>query len=185
MDIDREVNEQQPDLVVLSGETVVLRPVSREHVPELVRIRCTDEVWRRWGDVDADLAADWPFDDPETTCFVVALKDRVVGMIQHWEENTPQYRHAAIDIFLDPVVHGRGLGRDAVRTLCRHLITDRGHHRLVIDPAADNEAAIRCYASVGFRVVGTMRDYERDADGGGWHDGLLMELLARDLDAGG
>jgi len=23
-----------------------------------------------------------------------------------------------------------------------------------------------------------MRRYERDADGSGWHDGLLMELLA-------
>jgi len=30
-------------------------------------------------------------------------------------------------------------------------------------------------------VVGTMRQYERDADGDGWHDGLLMELLADDL----
>jgi hypothetical protein len=25
-----------------------------------------------------------------------------------------------------------------------------------------------------------MREYERDADGIGWHDGLLMELLASD-----
>jgi aminoglycoside 6'-N-acetyltransferase len=26
-----------------------------------------------------------------------------------------------------------------------------------------------------------MRRYERDADGGGWHDGLLMDLLADEL----
>lgn len=26
-----------------------------------------------------------------------------------------------------------------------------------------------------------MRRYERDANGGGWHDGLLMELLAEEL----
>jgi aminoglycoside 6'-N-acetyltransferase len=26
-----------------------------------------------------------------------------------------------------------------------------------------------------------MRQYERDTDGGGWHDGLLMELVADDL----
>jgi hypothetical protein len=31
-------------------------------------------------------------------------------------------------------------------------------------------------------VVGTMRRYERDADGVGWHDGLLMDLLAEELD---
>ena len=78
-------------------------------------------------------------------------------------------------------MHGQGLGRDAVRTLARYLVHERGHHRLVIDPAADNVAAIRCYAAVGFRPVGVMRRYERDVDGTGWHDGLLMDLLADDL----
>jgi hypothetical protein len=28
---------------------------------------------------------------------------------------------------------------------------------------------------VGFKPVGVLRDYERDTDGRGWHDGLLME----------
>ena len=102
-------------------------------------------------------------------------------MVQYEEENEPSYRHASIDIFLDPAVHGCGVGRDAVATLARHLVRDRGHHRLVIDPAADNEAAIRCYSAVGFRPVGRMRGYERDVDGIGWHDGLLMDLLADEL----
>jgi hypothetical protein len=53
-----------------------------------------------------------------------------------------------------------------------------GHHRITIDPAAENAAAIRAYEKVGFRPVGVMRRYERDVDGDGWHDGLLMELLA-------
>ncbi len=63
-----------------------------------------------------------------------------------------------------------------------HLVHDRGHHRLVIDPAADNEPAIRCYTAVGFRPVGVLRRYERNVDGAGWHDGLLMDLLAEELD---
>lgn len=78
-------------------------------------------------------------------------------------------------------VHGRGVGRDALRTPARHLVRDRGHHRLTIDPAADNEPAVRCYTAVGFRPVGIMRCYERDVAGGGWHDGLLMDLLVDDL----
>lgn len=44
--------------------------------------------------------------------------------------------------------------------------------------AAANAAAIRTYEKVGFRPVGVMRSYERDVSGDGWHDGLLMELLA-------
>ncbi len=67
-------------------------------------------------------------------------------------------------------MHGRGIGRDAVDTLARHLVQDRGHHRLVIDPAA-----------VTFRPVGVLRRYERDVDGARWHDGLLMDLLAEEL----
>ena len=59
----------------------------------------------------------------------------------------------------------RGVGRDAVGTLASYLVKDRQHHRPVIDPAADNEPAIWCYAAVGFRPVGIMRRYERDDDG--------------------
>jgi aminoglycoside 6'-N-acetyltransferase len=66
-----------------------------------------------------------------------------------------------------------------VALLVAHLIEARGHHRLTIDPAAANARAIRCYAGVGFRPVGVMRQYERGEDGT-WHDGLLMELLADD-----
>jgi len=77
-------------------------------------------------------------------------------------------------------MHSRGLGTEAVRRIVRHLIDDRGHHRITIDPAAANIAAIRAYQKVGFRPVGIMRRAERDADGRGWHDSLLMELLADD-----
>jgi RimJ/RimL family protein N-acetyltransferase len=163
----------------LRGDRVLLVPVAPDHVPELRRILHTPEVHLRWGDEDA--APDWPFDDPESTRYTVVVDGAVRGLIQFGEENEPAYRHASIDIFLDPEVHGRGAGRDAVRTLARHLVHDRGHHRLVIDPAADNEPAIRCYTAVGFRTVGRMRRYERDADGRGWHDGLLMDLLAEEL----
>jgi aminoglycoside 6'-N-acetyltransferase len=119
-------------------------------------------------------------DDADTQIFVIEHEGQVVGAIQWSAENEPDYRHASIDIYLDPAVHGRGLCTDAVRTLARHLMDDLGHHRLVIDPAADNAAAIRCYGKVGFRPVGVMRNYERGPDGS-WHDGLLMDLLAGQL----
>jgi aminoglycoside 6'-N-acetyltransferase len=164
----------------LRGAFVVLMPVLADQVPELRRILRTPEVRRRWGDEAA--SSRWPFDDSTAVRFSVLLDHRVRGMVQYGEEEDPMYRSASIDIFLDPAVHGRGVGRDAVRTLARYLVRTRGHHRLVIDPAADNESAIRCYATVGFRPVGIMRRYERDVDGAGWHDGLLMDLLAEDLD---
>lgn len=85
-----------------------------------------------------------------------------------------------MDLFLTTRRQGEGLGPEALRLLARYLIEERGHHRIVIDPAAGNERAIKAYERVGFRPVGVMRQYERGADGT-WHDGLLMDLLADEL----
>ena len=141
---------------------------------ELLRIHGTPEV-RRWWDAPDD---GFPLiDDPDATRLTIEVDGRVAGMVQFSEESEPKYRHAGIDIFVDPSFHGRGIGTEAVRRVVRHLIDDRGHHRITIDPAVANAAAIRSYEKVGFRPVGVMRRYERDAGGGGWHDGLLMELV--------
>jgi aminoglycoside 6'-N-acetyltransferase len=102
----------------------------------------------------------------------------VAGIVQFYEEPEPRYRHAAVDLFLDPPLHGRGIGTEVLRRVVRRLIDERGHHRVTIDPALANAAAIRAYEKAGFRRVGVMRRYERDLGGEGWHDGLLMELLA-------
>ena len=62
----------------------------------------------------------------------------------------------------------------------RHLVEDLGHHRVTIDPACANVAAIRAYEKAGFRRVGVMRCSERDVGGRGWHDALLMEYIAEE-----
>ncbi|OEJ24028.1 GNAT family N-acetyltransferase [Streptomyces agglomeratus] len=167
----------------LYGAQVVLRPPTADDIPVLAAIRARPEVhavWRGGDDLVAAVTQDLA--DPDVTTLVIEHAGRTAGAVQWGEERDPDYRHANIDIYLDPEVHGRGLGTDAVRTLARHLITDLGHHRIVIDPAADNAAAVRCYTKAGFRPVGIMRDYERGPDGT-WHDGLLMDLLASDLPA--
>ncbi|MEU6520629.1 GNAT family protein [Streptomyces sp. NPDC046978] len=168
-------------MTVLHGAFVVLRPTVAEDIPALAVIRATPEVRARWraeGDLEADIAADLA--DPDVDILTIHHQQRIVGLIQWYWEEDPDYRHAGIDIILDPAVHGRGLGTDAVRTLACHLVDDHGFHRLIIDPAADNTPAIRCYTKVGFRPVGIMRQYERGPDGT-WHDGLLMDALAAEL----
>jgi aminoglycoside 6'-N-acetyltransferase len=165
-------------MTVLQGRLVRLRPPDSADIPDLVRIRRTPEVYARWrGGDDLAAAVQDDIDEPGSTGYVIELDGRVAGWIQWSAEEEPDYRHASLDVYVDPAVHGRGVGTDAVRVVCRHLLRDLGHHRLTIDPAADNEPAIRCYATVGFRPVGVMRRYERGPDGR-WHDGLLMDLLA-------
>jgi aminoglycoside 6'-N-acetyltransferase len=155
-----------------------LRPMTEADGPELLRILLEPEVARWWDEPDPGFPLT---DDPDATRLVIEVDGAVAGMIQFAEEPTPKYRHASIDLFLDPAVHNRGIGTEAVRRVARMLIADRGHHRITIDPAAANAAAIRAYEKAGFRPVGVMRQYERDVGGAGWHDGLLMELLADDV----
>jgi aminoglycoside 6'-N-acetyltransferase len=152
-----------------------LRSLVEDDEGELLRIHATPEV-ACWWDLPEE-GFPWT-DEPEATRMTIEVDGAVAGMIQFTEELTPRYRHAAIDLFLDPSLHGRGLGTEAVRRVARHLIEERGHHRITIDPATANTAAIRAYEKVGFQPVGVMRRHERDVDGDDWHDSLLMELLA-------
>ena len=163
--------------VRLVGKQVVLRTGQPEDVPRLTSIANEPEVSAWWGHTD-DVEVAAQFVNKETT-FVVTHDSEVVGAIQYDEENNSMYRRAGIDIFLTTSRHGQGLATDAIRTLARFLFEELGHHRLTIDPAVDNERAIRAYGAVGFRRVGIMRAYERGADGS-WHDGLLMDLLVGD-----
>jgi aminoglycoside 6'-N-acetyltransferase len=169
----RRGDDQTP--LELAGNAVLLRTTSPDDGPALRRIRSEPEI-RRWWD---ELEDDFPMDlDADLTRLTILAGAEVVGMLQFAEEADPKYRSASLDLFVATAHQRRGLGSEALRLAAAHLFDERGHHRLVIDPAADNEAAIACYAKLGFRTVGRMHRSERDSAGGGWHDQLLMELVA-------
>jgi aminoglycoside 6'-N-acetyltransferase len=165
-------------MTVLHGDGFLLRPIEPADGAELRRIRGTPEVAEWWHPTEDD----FPFaDEPDMVRFAIVAGDAIAGLIQYGEETDPTYRNAWLDIFVDPAQRGRGLGPAAIRVLCRHLADDRGHHHFLIDPATANTAAIRAYEKAGFKRVGVMRQAERDVGGDGWHDSLLMDLLAEEL----
>jgi len=158
----------------VAGQTVVLRPTTATHVPTFLEILDHPDIAKWWGGYDLERVRRELL-GPHG--YAIELAGEVVGLIIYREERDPDHRHAAIDLALHPDQHGQGLGYDAMRTMARYLFDQRGHHRIVIDPAAHNALAIRSCERAGFTRVGVMRRYERSADGL-WHDALLMELLA-------
>jgi aminoglycoside 6'-N-acetyltransferase len=165
-------------MVVLRGERVLLRPGRPDDADRLLQIRNEPEVARWWGSDDIEEIREEFIDSNKA--FIIEVDGEVVGAIQYHEESDPMYHHAGMDIFLTMSRHGEGLGTEALRVLARYLFEERGHHRLTIDPAADNAAAIRAYEKVGFRRVGIMRKYERGPEGN-WYDGLLMDMLKEEF----
>jgi aminoglycoside 6'-N-acetyltransferase len=163
----------------LRGERTILRTATEDDVPALLAILISPGVPEWWRITTLEQCRE--LFDEDTTTLLVELDGAAVGLIQFSEETDPEYRHASIDVAIHGHWHHRGLGTEAIRAVVDHLFTDRGHHRITIDPAAGNVAAIACYAKIGFRPVGVMRQYERGTDGT-FHDGLLMDLLADDLE---
>ena len=158
----------------LRGERVVLRPLDASHAEALREIRRSPEVAARWGPLEDDFPLG---DEPEVTRFTILVEGEAAGMVQYAEEPEPDIRSASIDIFLGPAWHNRGLAPEALRVLTRHLIEERGHHRITIEPAVDNPQAIRSYEKAGFRQVGVTRASYRDPGSREWIDELLMELV--------
>jgi RimJ/RimL family protein N-acetyltransferase len=160
--------------VILTGEKVLLTTVTDADAEALRAIRQERAVATWWDEVEPGFPMT---DEPGSTRLTIRHEGRIAGMVQFGEEEEPKYRSASIDIFVAPAHHRRGVASEAIRLVIDHLIAVRGHHRITIDPAAANAAAIACYAKLGFREVGVMRLAERDSDGRGWHDQLLMELV--------
>jgi RimJ/RimL family protein N-acetyltransferase len=156
------------------GERLCLEPVRPEHAERLRALREAPSVTRWWEPPPEG----WPLTiAPDLQAFTVVVDGEVAGYLQFSEEPDPDSRYADVDIFLGPEHQGRGLGSEAMRTMVRHLIDERGHHRITLSTSVDNARAIRSYEKVGFRRVGVMRKAARSHLTGEWEDELLMELV--------
>src|SRR5258708_9824529 len=125
--------------LIPQGSRLTLRRPGDGDAEALVAILAEPEISRWWGTNDlkkvrAELAA----------CFVIAIEDAPAGWVLYYEETEPGYRHVGLDIMLTESARGQRYGREALRVAIRHFIR-LGHHRFTIDPAVDNERAIRCY----------------------------------------
>jgi RimJ/RimL family protein N-acetyltransferase len=73
---------------------------------------------------------------------------------------------------------GRGIGADAIGTLCRYAFEQMNLHRIWLESDPANTAAVRCYEKNGFVKEGTFKDgYFRH---GSYRDTIVMGLVRTD-----
>jgi len=97
-----------------------------------------------------------------------------------WEVVNRRSRIASVSGFaVDPAFRGRGVGVEAAHAVQRHLIGERGFHRLQMEVYAFNERALRHAERAGWVREGVRRKaYWRNET---WVDGVLFGIVAEDL----
>ena len=152
---------------------IALEPLDVRHVQPLREMHGQPGVVKWWGPMEHG----FPFDEPESQRFAIVADGEIVGMIQWGDTSYEDNRHAYVDIFVGDDYAGRGIGTEAMRAMTRVLIEEHGYHRIILDPAVENTAAIRSYEKAGFSPVGTFRRSYREHESGDWRDELMMELV--------
>ncbi|MFO7167439.1 MAG: GNAT family N-acetyltransferase [Chloroflexota bacterium] len=135
-------------------------------------------VIRPWQRFDDDLANEWPpYNDPLDSLWNLprqtslteswstffdsgqrrswAVEDRsgnLIGRIS-LREHDPRRRQARLGITFGAPYVGRGLGTEALALFLDYYFTDAGYAVMVLDVAAPNERAVRCYRRLGFSYV--------------------------------
>jgi aminoglycoside 6'-N-acetyltransferase len=155
------------------ADGIELQPLDVAHVAPLRELHQYPGVLRWWGPMDPE----FPFDEPDSQRFAIVVGGQVAGLVQWGDDSWEENRHAYIDIFLGDAFAGHGIGTEVVRRVIRDLTEERGYHRITIDPAPENSAAVRCYEKAGFRTVGRLERASLEPHSGEWRDELFMELV--------
>jgi RimJ/RimL family protein N-acetyltransferase len=163
---------------------VSIRPAGAGDVDFLADLYADDEVrpfLAASGGYDReDVAAQVARDPGDGGVMVVELDGEPAGAMA-WELRN---RRSAIvhvsGLAVHPRFRGRRLADAAARLLQRHLLRERGFHRIELEIYGFNERAQRHAERAGFVREGVKRKAYRRGDG--WVDGVLYGLVAEDLD---
>lgn len=152
-----------PD-VRLKGKRVTVRPLTRQDLRIMSSwpqfrdplYRLFD--WPKRSDASDDLWFYQLMRDKQRVYYAVENQDhKLIGRISLRE--IEGHRSARLGIGFGPDYVGQGYGTEALEIFVRHFFDDLGFEQLVLDVAAVNVRAVRCYERCGFRRVGTHYQY--------------------------
>ncbi|MFI9383746.1 GNAT family N-acetyltransferase [Kutzneria sp. NPDC052558] len=154
---------------VLSGESVVLRPVIADDAADMLEVLVADgDVLRLTGSHgtlspdDLEPMREWygsraEHHDRLDLAVVDRATGRYVGEVV-LNELDPNNNSCSFRIALGAQGQDRGFGTEATRLVLRYAFERVGLHRISLEVYAFNPRARRVYEKVGFRHEGVLRD---------------------------
>lgn len=166
---------------------ISIRPARPDDVEFLVELLNDDEVepflaGRRARDPEALLAeVERMQEDPDAFGRMIVEVDGERAGAMGYERQNERSRIAHLGgLAVHARFRGRGVADEAARQLQRHLIFERGYHRLQLECYGFNERAIRHAERAGFVREGVKRKaYWRHGE---WVDGVMFGLVREDLE---
>lgn len=165
----------------LQGRTLALRPFDAEQIHDRYLAWLSDPVIN----AHSRRAAAAPVSEQDAKKYLEGLApDEVVlgihlpdiGHVGNVKFGPIDHDNSRADISIligEASVWGRGVGKEAVYLVTRHLFEDRGLNR--VDAGSSNPAFLKMVADLGWAVEGVLRQRVRFADG--FRDHTLVAML--------
>ncbi|WP_370413684.1 GNAT family N-acetyltransferase [Streptomyces fradiae] len=148
----------------LTGELVVLRPVTEDDVPALLPMLQDPEIGRLTGShadfEESALRAWYGSRGAQSNRLDLAVVERATGrvvgevVLNDWDQANESCNFR---ICLAPDVLGHGLGTEATRLIVGYGFEAVGLYRVSLEVYAFNPRARRAYEKAGFRAEGVLR----------------------------
>jgi len=103
---------------------------------------------------------------------------RTAGFVQLTDRHGLD-RYAWVGMALHPRWQGSGWGRRAMVALAEEARVHLGLRKLMLQVRSDNQIALHLYASIGYRMVGHLKQHY--FDGILYHDVSVMEMLLKTI----
>jgi RimJ/RimL family protein N-acetyltransferase len=125
---------------------------------------------------DEERISRWMSDTESGLSVVAIFENTIVGVAAIHQYTRPrQMGIGGMMIYLHQDFHGVGLGTVMTENLLV-LAKNKGLHRIHLEVVEENEAAVRLYKKLGFKVEGILKDAYYGADEK-YHNMLVMGIL--------
>ena len=176
--------------MTLQGQRIRLRAVEPEDAEVLYRWENDPAVWNVSGTtepfsraqiehfVERQLKGEDLFRTGQLRLMIeVSERGRTIGTVDLFEYD-PLHGRAGLGILIyDQGERGQGYAAEAVEVLCRYGRERLRLHQLWCSVGADNTASLHLFRSLGFREVGTKRDWLWTPEG--YRDEILLQKILK------